>query len=86
MRITCPASFGRGTGAATVGGDTTAAGGGALAARIFLGNYQIFPATRADLARLAGRLAAALEAYDAAIALAGNAAERTYVEQKRAAL
>jgi RNA polymerase sigma-70 factor (ECF subfamily) len=52
--------------------------------RLELGQYHLFHAIRADFLRRSGRLDAALEAYDAAIGLAANAAERAFLEQKRA--
>jgi RNA polymerase sigma-70 factor (ECF subfamily) len=51
-----------------------------------LGGYHLFHATRADLLRRAGRDAEAAEAYDAALALAGNAAERRFLAERRDAL
>ena len=51
-----------------------------------LGAYHLFHATRADLLRRLGRRAQAVEAYDAAIALAANAAERRYLEERRRSL
>jgi RNA polymerase sigma-70 factor (ECF subfamily) len=44
-----------------------------------LDDYYIFHATRADLLRRLGRVAEATTAYEAAIALAGNAAERDFL-------
>ncbi|GII57683.1 RNA polymerase subunit sigma-24 [Planotetraspora thailandica] len=44
-----------------------------------LGGYHLFHAIRADLLRRLGRHAEAAEAYDAAAARAGNAAERDYL-------
>jgi RNA polymerase sigma-70 factor, ECF subfamily len=58
----------------------------ALVDRLDLGHYHLFHAIRADLLRRDGRIDAAREAYDAAIARAGNAAERTFLLQRRAAL
>jgi RNA polymerase sigma-70 factor (ECF subfamily) len=48
-----------------------------------LGQYYLFHAIRADLLRRLGRPAEARAAYDAAIALTGNAAERAFLEQRR---
>jgi len=49
-----------------------------------LAGYHLLPAARADLLRRLGRLDAAAHAYDAALALARNAAERRYLERRRA--
>ena len=51
-----------------------------------LGTYHLFHATRADLLRRLGRRAEAVAAYDAALALAGNAAERRFLEERRLSL
>jgi RNA polymerase sigma-70 factor (ECF subfamily) len=51
-----------------------------------LGGYQVFHAVRADLLRRLGRDAEAGEAYGAAIDRAGNAAERAFLERRRAGL
>ncbi len=51
-----------------------------------LDRYHHFHAARADLLRRAGRGAEAAEAYDRALALVGNDAERRYLERRRAAL
>jgi RNA polymerase sigma-70 factor (ECF subfamily) len=51
-----------------------------------LGGYHLFHAIRADLLRRLGRTAEAAKAYDAAIAHAANAAERTFLQRARAAL
>ena len=48
-----------------------------------LGGYHLFHATRADLLRRLGRHHEAAAAYDAALVLAGNAAERRFLEQRR---
>ena len=48
--------------------------------------YHPFHATRADLLRRLGRAADARAAYDAAIALAGNEAERSFLRSRRDAL
>ena len=49
-----------------------------------LAGYHLFHATRADLLRRLGREAEAARAYDAALALATNAAERRFLERRRA--
>ena len=46
----------------------------------------LLPAVRADLLRRLGRTAEAAAAYDAALALAGNATERAFLERRRAEL
>ena len=51
-----------------------------------LDQYHLFHAVRADLLQRLGRIDAAVAAYDAAIAAAGNAAERRHLERRRAAL
>jgi RNA polymerase sigma-70 factor (ECF subfamily) len=51
-----------------------------------LDRYHLFHATRADLLRRLGRHGAAGDAYAAAISLATNAAERSFLERRRAAL
>ncbi|MDP8992792.1 MAG: RNA polymerase sigma factor [Actinomycetota bacterium] len=48
-----------------------------------LSGYHLFHATRADLLQRLGRYADAADAYDTALALAGNAAERKYLERRR---
>lgn len=48
-----------------------------------LDGYHPFHATRADLLRRLGRTAEAAEAYDRAIALAGNPAERAFLLRRR---
>ena len=55
-----------------------------LADRDELAGYHLLPAARADLLRRLGRLDAAAHAYDAALALVRNAAERRYLERRRA--
>ena len=47
-----------------------------------LGGYHLFHATRADLLRRLGRREEAAAAYGAALALAGNAAERRFLEER----
>ena len=49
-----------------------------------LDDYYLFHATRADLLRRLGRSAEATTAYEAAIALAGNAAERDFLRGRLA--
>jgi RNA polymerase sigma-70 factor (ECF subfamily) len=51
-----------------------------------LERYYLFHAIRADLLRRLGRDADAALAYDAAIELAGNAAERAFLQRRRDAL
>jgi len=51
-----------------------------------LGDYLPYHAVRADLLRRLGRDAEALQAYDAAIALVATAAEREWLERRRASL
>jgi RNA polymerase sigma-70 factor (ECF subfamily) len=51
-----------------------------------LDGYHLYHATRADLLRRLGRDAAAAAAYDQAIALAENKAERAFLTARRAAL
>jgi RNA polymerase sigma-70 factor (ECF subfamily) len=51
-----------------------------------LGGYQVFHAVRADLLRRLGRDVEAREAYAAAIDRTGNAAERAFLERRRAEL
>ena len=51
-----------------------------------LDGYHLYHATRADLLRRLGRRADAAAAYDRAIALAGNAAERSFLAARRATL
>jgi RNA polymerase sigma-70 factor (ECF subfamily) len=48
-----------------------------------LGGYHLFHATRADLLRRLGHHGEAAAAYDAALALVGNAAERRFLEERR---
>ena len=50
-----------------------------------LGGYHLFHATRADLLRRLGRHAEAVSAYDAALAVTTNAAERNFLEHRRRA-
>jgi RNA polymerase sigma-70 factor, ECF subfamily len=51
-----------------------------------LGSYHLFHAARADLLRRLGRSAEAAQAYDAALALTTNAAERAFLDRQRNAL
>jgi RNA polymerase sigma-70 factor, ECF subfamily len=51
-----------------------------------LGGYHLLHSVRADLLRRLGRDAEAAQAYDAAIARAGNAAERAFLQRRRAEL
>ena len=62
--------------------------GAALAAvdSLDLGGYHLFHATRADLLRRLGRHDEAAVAYDAALALVGNAAEHRFLEERRRSL
>jgi RNA polymerase sigma-70 factor, ECF subfamily len=55
----------------------------ALVDAIDLDRYYLFHAVRADLLRRLGRDADAARAYDAAIARAGNEAERRFLERRR---
>ena len=58
----------------------------AIVDRLSLDDYYLFHAIRADLLRRAGDLAGAARAYEAAIARAGNGAERTFLQRARRAL
>jgi RNA polymerase sigma-70 factor (ECF subfamily) len=49
-----------------------------------LDTYHLLPATRADLLRRAGRTVEAADAYDRALALVENAAERRFLEKRLA--
>jgi RNA polymerase sigma-70 factor (ECF subfamily) len=51
-----------------------------------LGGYHLFHATKADLLRRLGRLDEAATAYDAALELVANAAERRFLEERRASV
>jgi RNA polymerase sigma-70 factor (ECF subfamily) len=57
-----------------------------LVDELSLGGYQMFHAIRAGLLRRLGRAAEAAQAYDAAIALARNDAERDFLQRSRQAL
>ena len=63
-----------------------AAAGLAAVDRLALGDYHLFHATRADLLVRLDRTAEAADAYDAALALATNPAERRFLAERRAAL
>jgi RNA polymerase sigma-70 factor, ECF subfamily len=56
----------------------------ALVDALDLPRSHLLPAVRADLLRRLGRDAEAAEAYDDALALAGNARERAFLERRRA--
>lgn len=58
----------------------------ALVDDLDLGAYHLFHAVRADLLRRLGRDAEAARAYESAIALAGNAAERGFLRGRLRAL
>jgi RNA polymerase sigma-70 factor (ECF subfamily) len=58
----------------------------ALVDGLDLARHHLFHSVRADLLRRLGRSAEAAVAYDAAIALAGNAAERDFLRRRRAEL
>ena len=51
-----------------------------------LARHHLFHAVRADLLRRLDRPAEAAEAYDAAIALTGNEAERAFLRRRRTGL
>ncbi|MDB4882266.1 MAG: putative polymerase, sigma-24 subunit, subfamily [Gemmatimonadetes bacterium] len=51
-----------------------------------LGGYYLFHAIRAELLRRLGRVADAVAAFDSAIALSDSAAEREFLQRRRAAL
>jgi RNA polymerase sigma-70 factor (ECF subfamily) len=54
--------------------------------RIDLDGYHLFHATRADLLRRLGRWDEAVDAYDAALGLVANRAERDFLEDRRRAI
>jgi RNA polymerase sigma-70 factor (ECF subfamily) len=54
-----------------------------LVDQLGLGDYHLYHSTRADLLRRLGRAGEAATAYDAAIALAGNDAERAFLLRQR---
>jgi RNA polymerase sigma-70 factor, ECF subfamily len=58
----------------------------ALVDELEFGGYYLFHAIRADLLRRLGRDAEAATAYDAAIALTDNEAERAFLQRRREAL
>jgi RNA polymerase sigma-70 factor (ECF subfamily) len=58
----------------------------ALVGELDLGTYHVFHVVRADLLRRAGRWAEAADAYRAALADAGSAAERAFLERRLAEL
>ena len=58
----------------------------ALVDALEMQDFHVFHAVRADLLRRLGRTGEAARAYDAAIALAGNAAERAFLERRAASL
>lgn len=58
----------------------------ALVDALDLDGYHVLHAVRADLLRRLGRDTEAVQAYDAAIALAENPAERAFLERRRTAL
>jgi RNA polymerase sigma-70 factor (ECF subfamily) len=62
------------------------AAGLALIDALELSRHHLFHAVRADLLRRLGRRAEAEAAYDAAITLAGNDAERTFLRRRRESL
>jgi RNA polymerase sigma-70 factor (ECF subfamily) len=62
------------------------AAGLALLGELDLGSYHLFHAARADLLRRLGRREEAAAAYETAIALAANRAERAFLEHQRATL
>jgi RNA polymerase sigma-70 factor, ECF subfamily len=62
------------------------AAGLALVDGLDLSRHHVFHAVRADLLRRSGRVPEAAEAYDAAIALAGNESERSFLQRRRGAL
>ncbi|MEV0716028.1 sigma-70 family RNA polymerase sigma factor [Asanoa sp. NPDC050611] len=57
-----------------------------IVAGLDLEQYHVYHSVRADLLRRLGRDAEAARAYDAAIARTGNAAERRFLEKRRAGL
>jgi len=59
------------------------AAGLALLADVELPGFHLLPATRADLLRRLGRVEEATAAYDVAIAIAGNAADREFLTRRR---
>jgi RNA polymerase sigma-70 factor (ECF subfamily) len=59
------------------------AAGLALVDALDLPRSHLLPAVRGDLLRRLGRTAAAVAAYDMALALVGNEAERTFLQRRR---
>jgi RNA polymerase sigma-70 factor, ECF subfamily len=57
-----------------------------LADQLSLDGYYLFHSTRAELLRRLGRQDESADAYGRAIALAGNGAERAFLERRRASL
>ena len=58
----------------------------AVVDRLNLGEYYLFHAIRADLLRRSGRRVEAAHAYDQAIRLTENRAEREFLQQQRDSL
>jgi len=58
----------------------------ALVDELALADFHLFHAIRADLLRRLERREEAARAYDQAIALSGNAAERAFLERRRSEL
>lgn len=58
----------------------------AVVGSLDLASYHLFHATRADLLRRLARHREAADAYDAALALVGNGAERRFLEERRRSL
>ncbi|MDQ3897728.1 MAG: RNA polymerase sigma factor [Actinomycetota bacterium] len=54
--------------------------------RLALADYHLFHATRGELLLRLGRASEAAEAFDAALSLAGNEAERAFLRRRRAAV
>jgi RNA polymerase sigma-70 factor (ECF subfamily) len=54
-----------------------------LVNQLGLDDYHLYHSTRADLLRRLGRRGAAAAAYDAAIALTANQAERSFLQRRR---
>ncbi|ETT28363.1 hypothetical protein RR21198_6026, partial [Rhodococcus rhodochrous ATCC 21198] len=62
------------------------AAGLALVDALDLDRYHLFHAVRADMLRRLGRIPEATAAYDAALARTANAAERGFLQRRRAEL
>jgi len=73
------AALNRAVAVAEVAGPEEALG---LVDRLDLGGYHLFHAVRADLLRRLGRAAEAAQAYEAAIALTDNRAERRFLQRR----